>query len=190
MALSIVQVRAKAKAFVDALAGMPRSAHALAPRGHFGRDYNDLRELALEAAPALNVRLLGKFVPVRQDSSGEEISEASFVEIEAYARQIMEQLTLIIPPAYPPASGVTLARPVQSDKPPAQAGKPWTPAEDNKLARAFESGHSVIELAKAHGRTEGAIRNRLERQGKFALASGAGAPPKPVGRGDKSAWEV
>lgn len=102
MAGFVVHVHAKAKAFVDALAGMPRSAHTRAPRGHFARDYNTLRMLALEAEPELDERLLGKYVPVRQLPSGEEISEASFVEIQVYARQIMEQLALALPPEHSP----------------------------------------------------------------------------------------
>jgi hypothetical protein len=91
MAARVVHIYAKARAFVDALGKMPRGVYAITPRGHFARDYNTLRKLALEAEPNLDERLLGRYIPVRQTASGEEISEASFVEIETYARQIMEQ---------------------------------------------------------------------------------------------------
>jgi hypothetical protein len=174
MAEFVVHVHAKAKAFVDALAAMPRSAHSLAPRGHFARDYNNLRKLALEAEPKLDERLLGKYVPVRQLPSGEEISEASFVEIEAYARQIMEQLALALPTEYFPVSGAASIRSGRGGKPPAQAGKPWSRAEDSELADAFDAGRSIRELAEDHARTEGAIRSRLVRLGKLTLDSGFG----------------
>lgn len=92
---TVEAVHGKARAFVEALARLPRSARAAVPHGHFARDYNTLRKLALEAAPALDERLLGKYVGV-YEASGGEFSQASNVEIEVYARQIMEQLALLL----------------------------------------------------------------------------------------------
>jgi len=93
MSPPVAAVLAKARAFVKALSQLPRSAHSSPPHGHFARDYNTLRRLALEAMPDLDERLLGKYIHV-QEIHGGEISLARYVEIEVYARQIMEQLML------------------------------------------------------------------------------------------------
>ena len=51
---------------------------------------------------------------------------------------------------------------------PEQAGKPWSPAEDEALAAAFQAGSRAAELAEAHCRTRGAIAARLVRLGLIA----------------------
>jgi hypothetical protein len=50
---------------------------------------------------------------------------------------------------------------------PAQAGKAWDTAEEEILIRAFESDETVAAMARAHGRTHGAIKIRLIRLGKI-----------------------
>jgi hypothetical protein len=50
---------------------------------------------------------------------------------------------------------------------PENAGSPWNEQEDEELSRDFDAGMSVADLAKKHKRTEGSIRTRLERLGKF-----------------------
>lgn len=50
---------------------------------------------------------------------------------------------------------------------PANAGKAWTEAEAQQLAAAFDAGSEVAALARAHGRTPGAIRARLIRMGRL-----------------------
>src|SRR5687767_10625390 len=95
MTPGIASVHRKAQAFVEGLTRLPRSARAAVPRGHFARDYNTLRKLALEAAPSLDERLLGRFVGVYESPTG-EFSQATYVEIEVYARQIMQQLALLL----------------------------------------------------------------------------------------------
>jgi len=50
---------------------------------------------------------------------------------------------------------------------PENAGKPWSDQEDSVLARIFDTGASVYELAKRHKRTTGSIRARLEKLGKI-----------------------
>jgi hypothetical protein len=52
----------------------------------------------------------------------------------------------------------------------ANAGTPWTEEEDQKLLSRFDGGCSITELAKAHGRTQGGIRVRLERHGRISPA--------------------
>src|SRR5947209_2728972 len=88
MAFSLAQVHCKAKAYVEALRKLPPSQYAAAPSGHYGRDYNTLRRLALELLPELDERLLGKYVTVRPVDGDCQTCEAQFVEIETYARQI------------------------------------------------------------------------------------------------------
>ncbi|MBS2132314.1 hypothetical protein KEX41_29475 (plasmid) [Burkholderia thailandensis] len=50
---------------------------------------------------------------------------------------------------------------------PAQAGTSWSDDEDERLARAYDSGTPVNELARLHERTRGAIRSRLKKLGKL-----------------------
>ncbi len=44
-------------------------------------------------------------------------------------------------------------------------GMRWTDEEDERLIAEFRSGMKVAEIAKAHGRTKGAVRSRLQRHG-------------------------
>ena len=50
---------------------------------------------------------------------------------------------------------------------PHNAGKSWDAAEDESLVREFEGGETMAALARAHGRTPGAIKSRLIRLGKM-----------------------
>jgi hypothetical protein len=127
MSASTAEVYGKSKAFVDALRRLPRPQLAVAPRGHYARDYNNLRKLALEVLLDLDERLLGKYLAVYQGPKGEELADASYVEIETYAREIMEQLTLRVPLVLRNQAGL-----------PAQAGKPWKPEEDQRLIQEFD----------------------------------------------------
>ena len=45
------------------------------------------------------------------------------------------------------------------------AGKPWTEIEDDKLRDEFASKMKIADIAKAHGRTYGAIESRLDYLG-------------------------
>jgi len=49
-----------------------------------------------------------------------------------------------------------------------QAGKAWDTAEEEILVREFEGGETMAAIARAHGRTPGAIKVRLIRLGKIA----------------------
>jgi hypothetical protein len=51
---------------------------------------------------------------------------------------------------------------------PARAGKSWEEDESNLLAERFDSGMPIVEIAKVHERTKGAIAARLVRLGKVA----------------------
>ena len=52
---------------------------------------------------------------------------------------------------------------------PANVGKPWTQAEDEQLAAAFDAGEPVAKLARDHQRTPGAITSRLIRIGRLQV---------------------
>src|SRR5262249_25069270 len=142
MGTSKADVYGKAKAFVDALRGLPRHGRGLAPRGHYARDYNNLRKLALEVLPHLDERLLGKYLTVFHGPKGEGLADASYVEIETYARQIMEQSALQIPSSIRNQKGFL-----------PQAGKAWTRDEDQRLIQEFDAGKAIPELSQSHGRT-------------------------------------
>lgn len=50
---------------------------------------------------------------------------------------------------------------------PSNAGKRWTPEEDQKLLTQFDAGGSVADLAQALGRTPVGIQARLEKHGRL-----------------------
>lgn len=52
---------------------------------------------------------------------------------------------------------------------PANAGKPWTEAEDAQLLARFDRGLAVTELAREHERTAAGIQARLEKHGRLRL---------------------
>ncbi|HEX8412041.1 MAG TPA: hypothetical protein VF883_24540 [Thermoanaerobaculia bacterium] len=47
------------------------------------------------------------------------------------------------------------------------AGSRWTEEEDALLAREFDSGTAIAEIARGHGRTPAAINLRLVKLGKI-----------------------
>lgn len=177
MALSISEVLGKARAFVDALTHMPRSAHAANPNGHFAREYNILRQLALESAPDIDERLCGKFIQVFETPNG-ELSRATYTEIEVYARQILEQLILkqnlkARSPIPRPTSSSISASDLNAKaydveeirKRHVQAYQPWTLQDDEYLRTRYLDNATISNLADEFGRNEGAIRSRLRKLG-------------------------
>ena len=46
---------------------------------------------------------------------------------------------------------------------PDNAGKAWTPEEDERLLQAFDGGENISALARAHGRSRLAIEARLAK---------------------------
>jgi len=56
---------------------------------------------------------------------------------------------------------------------PDNAGKLWTEEEDSRLLAAFDEGHAIGDLARAHGRTQAGIQARLEKFGRLQLRSEA-----------------
>ncbi len=60
------------------------------------------------------------------------------------------------------AEGEGTAAPGEDRK---NVGTAWTEEEDSALEEEFKAGMKVSEIAKAHGRTSGAIHARLKRNG-------------------------
>lgn len=172
MTISPEQVHAKAKAFVDALCKLPRSQYGATPNGQLAREYNRLRELALDVVPGLDRRLLPEEVQLRRTAAG-ELSAASYVEIETYARQVMEQLTLVLGRPGPPADPVAAPAGVPAKgydvqairRQYNQAYQPWTAQDDEHLRTRFAEGARTADLADEFGRQPGGIRSRLRKLG-------------------------
>jgi len=62
---------------------------------------------------------------------------------------------------------------------PANAGKPWSNAEDTQICEELRRGINFQEIARTHGRTAGSIVARLIRLGKIsAQANRSSAEPK------------
>ncbi len=174
MAPTIVAVLGKARAFVEGLTHLPRSARGAVPHAQFARDYNTLRHLAMEAAPGLDERLLGEYVGVYKIPAG-EFSRARHVEIEVYAREIMEQLALLTSPVPRSGGADTLQVPIVPPgkaydvatirKEYTQAYAPWSQEDDEHLRSRFLEGATIKDLVSELGRQPGGIRSRLRRLG-------------------------
>lgn len=63
------------------------------------------------------------------------------------------------------------AREKRRERLPANFGKPWSESEDTLVASAFDGGATVLELARQQGRTQAAIRLRLEKLGRLPPSS-------------------
>lgn len=176
MPVSAAQVRAKAQAFVDALGRLPPRRYAATPSGHYGRDLNTLRELAREAFPGVDERLFGRAVRVCRGQDGSEFCDAGFVEIETYARQILEQATVALeqPGSLPPKPASAASGPAITEKAYDvaairrqynQAYEPWSPEDDAYLEARFLEGATIDDLVWEFGRQPGGIRSRLRKLG-------------------------
>jgi len=60
-----------------------------------------------------------------------------------------------------------------------KAGAAWTTEEVQALLRAFDNGEDVSSLAKAHGRTPGAIRSRLDKHARASIGGTDAADDQP-----------
>jgi hypothetical protein len=176
MAVTPAQLHAKAKAFVDTLCKLPPDQYAATPSGQYGRDYNTLRKLALEALPGIDEQLLGHYVSVRPVPGDWEVCDARFVEIETYARQILEQAAVALSrpavqpvrPALPerPAAGREKAYDVEAiRREHNQAYVPWSETDETYLRSRFLEGATIEDLVHEFGRQPGGIRSRLRKLG-------------------------
>lgn len=64
-----------------------------------------------------------------------------------------------------PSPGARPPRAPRSSPP--NAGKPWSPEDDERLAKSFEAGSGLTALANDLGRTQFAVESRLVKLGKL-----------------------
>lgn len=89
--------------------------------------------------------------------SGEVFAQASIHSSSEDAVQIIREILQLAQRGPLPAdAGLALVPPGS-----ARRSTPWTHAEDRSLIQANSEGASIDDLARAHGRTPGAIRSRL-----------------------------
>ena len=55
---------------------------------------------------------------------------------------------------------------------PAQAGKPWSKEEDQRLLEAFDQGADLAALTASHARSKGGIASRLVHLGRLQERAG------------------
>ncbi len=55
---------------------------------------------------------------------------------------------------------------------PPNAGKPWSPEDDARLAAAFDAGQTLDQLPAAFGRTRHSVEARLVKLGRLQSAAG------------------
>lgn len=166
MPITSDQVRAKAKAFVDALCKLPRSQYGAVPSVHFVTDYNRLRELALEVAPEIDRRLMPDALPLDKVSR-----TVAYVEIEAYARQILELLATEVADEPLPAPALERSdagrqydvETIRQEH--SQAYRPWSEQDEAYLRQRFAEGARIPDLADELGRQPGGVRSRLRKLG-------------------------
>jgi hypothetical protein len=131
--------------------------------------------LALQVAPGLDERLLGKYIAV-SEAPGGELSQASYVEIEVYARQIVEQLSLLLNSPVGGSSGSTVTEGTDGARAKAysveairkeynQAYAPWSKDDDTYLRSRFREGATVEDLVSEFGRKPSAILSRIRKLG-------------------------
>jgi hypothetical protein len=56
---------------------------------------------------------------------------------------------------------------------PPNAGKPWSPDDDSRLAAAFDAGQTLDQLPAAFGRTRHSVEARLVKLGRLQAAPAA-----------------
>lgn len=96
----------------------------------------------------------GELLPDDNPVNSPHVIRALFLAAKALELQVAS-------PAKP--SPAKAAKPVKVGN----AGKPWTPEEDQRLGQAFDAGATVATLASTHQRTTGAITSRLVRLGRM-----------------------
>lgn len=65
------------------------------------------------------------------------------------------------------ALGALLAQQDREKRSPANAGRPWSRAEDQQVCEELRQCQDINEIAKAHNRTVAAIAARLVKLGKL-----------------------
>lgn len=105
-------------------------------------------------------------------ATGEQFPAASTYQQPDTVRAIYSAIRLLETSSSP-------AHPAAPRKPGLEnAGRPWSPEEDLRLGKEYDSGKSIDELAEAYKRSKWAIESRLARLGKIP-APPSGFTPRP-----------
>ncbi len=92
----------------------------------------------------------------------EKYGERFLDEIAAFLEENPDSVTSILDNESAPSNRVDYNRRMNR---PDGAGMPWTEEEDTALDEENNSGKRIADIARAHSRTNGAIRARLKKHG-------------------------
>jgi hypothetical protein len=124
---------------------------------------DDRQALSIVSALAYGANpITGEMFPSDSPYQTPEVIRALFVATRALEAKVGVQVTAHGTESTPRAAPTAQSRPTQGN-----AGKPWTAEEDARLLAAFDANTSLAEIAKAHGRTQGGVRARLEKHGRL-----------------------
>jgi hypothetical protein len=113
--------------------------------------------------------------------SGESFPRDSAYQHPDVVRALFHALSAVedlaaAPPAAMPSPAEGKKKPSRSAA--ANAGKAWSPEEDERLATGFDAGMAIEALAAAHDRSRFAIETRLARLGRLPVPEGLRYPLK------------
>ena len=110
-------------------------------------------------------------------ASGEQLADDSPYQRPSTVRALYCAIHLLENPGssagVSPSPGAAQTQPADQPDTPrpertrANAGRPWSTAEETQLSEAFDSGRTIAELAQAHQRSRWAIEARLAKLGKI-----------------------
>ena len=95
-------------------------------------------------------------------ATGEQFPPGSSYQYPDTVRALYHAVQALESPAQP------RERSAQQKSAPENAGRPWSEEEDERLAQAFDSGKTVLQLADEHKRSRIAIEARLVKLEKIA----------------------
>lgn len=149
---------------------------------------DDRQALSIVSALAYGANpITGEMFPSDSPYQAPEVIRALFVAMRALEAKVGGQMT-----ADTTVASKSLTAPTKEPRPAqGNAGKPWTADEDARLLAAFDANTPLAEISKAHGRTQGGVRARLEKHGRLEPSDATrwpnrthrpGAPSKPGGK--------
>jgi len=95
-------------------------------------------------------------------ATGEQFPPGSSYQYPDTVRALYHAVQALEGPAQP------RERSAQQKSAPENAGRPWSEEEDERLAQAFDSGKTVLQLADEHKRSRIAIEARLVKLEKIS----------------------
>ncbi len=122
--------------------------------------------------------------PFPRDSAYQhpDVVRALFHALRAIEATADTAAVLPVSAAPAPAPAATPAERKKASRPAAaNAGKSWSPEEDERLAARFDAGLAIEALATAHDRSKFAIETRLAKLGRVPVPEGLRYPIKTGG---------